>query len=161
MVQAWWLTQAANQQGKILEFSQNKRSRKLKKVLFIPILSALLLFSSCAQPAETPPPQEQEGIRVEVSRNGFNGTGGEFRIEVEEGEEIEITFVYGDKDFSQNNPHIIAFPTLGITTNALDENNPEETVRFTATETGEIVFMCTKVDCVGHPNLIQGRIVIK
>ncbi len=79
---------------------------------------------------------------------------------MEEGQEVEITFVYGDKDFSQNNPHVIAIPALGITTSALDENNPEETVRFTAEESGEVAFMCTNVDCVGHTNLLQGHIMV-
>ena len=101
-----------------------------------------------------------EGIRITVSRNGFDGTG-QFHIEVEEGEEVEITFVYGDGDFSQNNPHVIGILALGLTTGVIDRQNPEETLHFTAAETGEIMFMCTQVDCVGHANLQAGTIDVE
>ena len=110
---------------------------------------------SAAPEEETP--AHEEGIRVTVSRNGFDGSR-QFRIEVEEGEEFEITFVYGDGDFSQNNPHVIEITALGLTTGVIDRQNAEETLHFTATETGEISFMCTKVDCVGHANLLTGTI---
>ena len=102
----------------------------------------------------------EEAIRVDVSRNGFDGSR-QFHIEVEEGEEVEITFVYGDGDFSQNNPHVIEIPALGLTTGVIDRQNPEETLHFTATETGEISFTCTKVDCVGHANLVAGTIDVE
>ncbi len=140
----------------------------MKKVL--PFLSALVtvlvVTSACGTPPPPPPPAPtpppQEGVyRVEVSRQGFKNMTGESRLEVAAGQEIEITFVYGDNDFSQNNPHIIAIPALNITTDTLDRENPEVTVRFTASQTGEINFMCTKVDCVGHTNLLGGTIVVK
>ncbi len=41
-----------------------------------------------------------------------------------------------------------------------DEDNPEETVRFTA-KTGEAAFMCTLITCVGHTNLQGGIIIIQ
>jgi len=86
----------------------------------------------------------KESFRVKVSRSGFNNTQGEFRLEVEEGQEIEITFIYGDSDFYQNNPHVIVIPAFGITTGILDQENLEATVRFTASNTGEVRFMCTQ-----------------
>ncbi len=125
------------------------------------VVAVLVTACGQSQPPEAPPPPEKGTLRVEVSRNGFNNTPGAFRLEVEEGQEVEITFVYGDKDFSQNNPHIISVPALGITTTTLDQDNPEETLRFTASETGDVAFMCTKVDCVGHNNLLGGLIVIQ
>lgn len=109
-------------------------------------------------------PQEEGSFRVEVSLNGFNNTPGEFRLEVEEGQEVEITFVYGDYDLPVNNPHIIAIPDLGITPFILDQNNPEFTVSFTAPKVGEVTlfsFMCTQIACAGHNNLLGGTIVIQ
>ncbi len=136
----------------------------MKKVwLFLSVLMGLLVVASaCSQspPAPTPPPQE--GVyRVEVSRQGFKNMAGEAHLEGEVGQEVEITFVYGDSDFPQNNPHIMAIPAYDITTGTLDRENPEVTVRFTASQTGEINFMCTKVDCVGHTNLLVGTITIE
>lgn len=132
----------------------------MKRLLLLAVLVILTVVAgACGQsPA---PLEEQEGIRIEVSRNGFNGKGGEFRIEVEEGQEVEITFVYGDDDFPQNNPHIIEFPDLGVKTGTIDRDNLEETVRFTAGETGEVRFLCTLTDCVGHANLVRGMMHIE
>ncbi len=138
----------------------------MKKIvsLLVLLIGILVVVSACGQPqsVETGGEHEEEGsFRVEVSRNGFNDTAQEFHIEVEEDQEVEITFVYGDSDFSQNNPHRIIIPDYGIETAIIDENNPEVTVRFTATGHGEIAFMCSIPDCVGHSNLLGGRIVIE
>ncbi len=129
-----------------------------KVSILLPVFVGLLVVASaCAQqPPETPSHQETGALRVEVSRHGFNKSPGEFRLEVEEGQEVEITFVYGDGDFSQNNPHTIIIPDYGITTGILDENNREETVRFIAKGHGEVTFMCAITDCVGHTNLLGG-----
>ncbi len=129
-----------------------------KLFLLMSVLVAILLVvSSCgqSQSAEAPLPHEHEKatFRVEVSRYGFNQTPGEFRFEVEEGQEVEITFVYGDDDLAQNNPHSISVPNYGIKTSVLDRDNPEVTLRFTARETGEVAFMCVLADCTGHHNL--------
>ncbi len=125
----------------------------MKKVFLLisVLLGILVVGSSCVQPQPTPPPPG--ALLIEVSRYGFNNTQGEFRLEVEEGQEVEITFVYGDGDLAQNNPHIIAIPDYGIETGPLDRDNPEVTVSFIAEETGEVVFMCIQTTCVGHHNL--------
>ncbi len=75
--------------------------------------------------------------------------------------EVEITFIYGDDDLSVNNPHIITIPAFGITTDILDEENPEVTLSFTASDTGEVRFMCAQRMCDGHSNLQGGIIVIQ
>ncbi len=134
---------------------------KKVSILFLVLSGILVAAVSCAQPQQAEEPPPQGGIRIEVSRNGFDQTPGEFRLEVEQGQEVEITFVYGDKDFSQNNPHIIAIPDLGIETGVLDQENTEKTLRFTASNTGEVRFMCTDITCAGHPNLQGGIIVIQ
>ncbi len=134
-------------------------------LMMVMLVGILVMVSSCAQSPPTEVPlsggdQEEGTFRVEVSRNGFDSTAGEFRLEVEEGQEVEITFVYGDGDFPQNNPHVIAIPDYNIATSVIDENNPEVTLHFTA-KAGEAVFICTQITCVGHPNLQGGVIVIK
>ncbi|MEE8413029.1 MAG: hypothetical protein V3R96_00615 [Dehalococcoidales bacterium] len=135
-----------------------------KKFLLISVLLGIsLVISACAQSSEVETNEEHEdgAFRVEVSRNGFNNEAQGFHIEVEEDQEVELTFVYGDSDFSQNNPHNIIIPEYGIETGIIDENNPEVTVHFTATGHGEIAFMCAIPECIGHSNLVSGRIVIE
>lgn len=125
-------------------------------VTFILAILAIVAFpggDASAQAADKGP------IRIDVSRNGFNNTRGEFRLEVEEGQEVVITFIYGDGDLSQDNPHIIFISSYNIQTDTLDQANPEVTVRFTAGRPAEVSFMCT-LYCIGHENLQGGRITI-
>ncbi len=143
----------------------------MKKILpLLALAGTLLVVSSCgeSQPAaesqadaesQEPHAEEIAKFRVEVSRDGFDSTEGPFELDVEQGQEVEITFVYGDGDFVQNNPHVIVIPEYGIETAIIDENNPEETVRFTVTGTGSISFKCANMVCIGHPKLQGGRIV--
>ncbi len=123
--------------------------------LLLPLLAIATfpLSGALAQEAGNGP------FRIEVSRHGFNNTTGEFRIEVEEGQEVEITFVYGDGDLTRNNPHIIFISDYNIQTDIQDRENLEVTVRFTAGSPGEINFTCI-LYCKGHENLQGGRIVI-
>ena len=133
----------------------------MKKVFIVMavLLGILVVVSSCSPTS----PQEEVKFRVEVSRFGFDKNPGEFRLDVEAGQEVEITFVYGDGDFDENNPHIIAIPDYGLETGVLDRENPEVTVSFTAGSAGEVVaFTCIRTACVGHaPNLQGGTIVIQ
>lgn len=148
----------------------------MKKVfLLLSVLAGLLLIvGSCAQPqvAEAPPPHEEETVpaeeahpsseeatfRVEVSRLGFNNTPGEYHLEVEAGQEVTITFVYGDNDFPEDNPHIISIPELGIITGVLDLEHPEATVSFTLQEDEKVSFVCFNDECIGHANLLGGAV---
>ena len=111
-----------------------------------------LILASCAAPAA----DSTSNIlvsRVEVNRYGFNNTPGEFQLNVEAGQKVEVTFVYGDNDLPENNTHIIASADYGINTGPLDRNNPEVTLSFVAKETGEVVFSCIAPGCIGHHNL--------
>ncbi len=128
----------------------------MKKVLFVAVLGMVvsLILASCTAPTTaTHSSNNIPASKVEVGRWGFNKTPGEFLLEVEKGQEVEITFVYGDNDVPENNPHIISVPDYDIETDILDRDNQEVTVRFTATETGEVAFMCTSPECIGHHNL--------
>lgn len=129
---------------------------------FALILVAGLVLVGCGQeppPAPTPP-LETATFRVEVSRNGFNRTPGDFPLTVKQGQEVEITFVYGDTDIP-NNPHTVTIPSLAISTDIIDENNPQETLRFPAPRPGEILFMCGVPECNGHADLVGEKVVVE
>ena len=130
------------------------KNKELKKILFVSLLGmvASIILTGCATPAAS----SNDNIlirRVEVNQNGFNGIPGNLHLNVEEGQEVEITFVYKDDSLPGNNPHNIASPEYGIETGTLDKNNPEITLRFTANETGEVIFYCITPECIGHHNL--------
>jgi len=139
----------------------------MKKILILVLglIAGLLVLAGCAAETEEVVPaddhEEESGIRVEVSRNGFNGQAQGFQIEAHEGDEVKITFVYGDDDFSQNNPHKIIIPAYDIETEVIDENNPEVTVSFTASGHDDIIFMCSEAVCIGHTNLLDGKVTLE
>lgn len=132
------------------------------KLLFIigAVTAPLWLVALAAFPGNALAYQaEKSAIRIEVSQYGFNNLSGESRLEVMAGQEIEITFVYGDTDLSYDNPHVIFITGYNIKTDTLDRENPEVTVRFIADRSGEINFMCILV-CTGHDELQRGSIMI-
>lgn len=124
------------------------------KVLLVATVGVVvsLILTSCAAPAA----DSSSNIlvsRVEVSRWGFNNSPGDFHLDVEKGQEIEITFVWGDNGLPENNIHIVANPEYGLNTGTLDRNNPEVTLSLVAEETGQVVFSCVAPGCIGHHNL--------
>ncbi len=105
---------------------------KFKLLIMVAVILLLPLLAIAASLEGKASAQAGNGpIRIEVSRFGFNYTPEEFRPEVEVGQEVVITFVYGD--LPQQNPHRIFISGYNIQTDILDRENPEITVRFTAT----------------------------
>ncbi len=100
-------------------------------------------------------PNPVVAFTVVVSRNGFNGTSSAFTLQVNQGDEVKITFLYGDGDLSWDNPHIITIDGYSITTAAIDKNNPNATVQFIAGQAGQFKFYCS-TPCFGMENLQQG-----
>ncbi len=133
---------------------------KFKLLLIIGATALLLLLSATAVLPSGASAQEEKGpVRIEVNREGFSKTPGEFELEIEEGREVELTFVYGDNDLPYNNPHVIFINGYNIKTDTLDQENPEVTVRFLADKEGEFNFMCI-LACVGHAELQKGKLIV-
>lgn len=96
--------------------------------------------------------------RVLVGHAGFAVEGGA-PLAVRAGERVTLTFVYNDKDLDYDNPHRIYLPTLDLQTDLLSQDNPEVTVSFVATESGQIPFKCVE-QCQGHKALQDGYIEV-
>ena len=140
--------------------------RRFVFLFFILILIFFLVFPgmSLAQDASTQDTtsSEQQGnkqFRVEISEKGFNNSPDELRLEVVEGQAVEITFVYAEDASQDNNPHIFFVVGYKIQTDILDKDNPEVTVKFTADKTGEFPIACI-MDCAGHNNLQNAKLVV-
>ena len=91
--------------------------RRFVLLLFILILVFFLVFpgvvlaeGTSTQDTTSSTQLNNNHFRIEVSKNDFKNTSentsGELRIEVQQGQEVEITFVYAD-DTSIDNQHII------------------------------------------------------
>lgn len=92
-------------------------------------------------------------IRVVVSRNGFQPPV----IEVAAGEQVAITFVYGDTDLDYPNPHMIKLKDYGLQTAELSPDHPQHTLTFTVNKTGSFSMVCVAT-CNGHQQLQDGII---
>lgn len=128
-------------------------------IIFTLILVFLIIFPgmALAQDSTTGTQQNIKTFRVMVGEKGFNDSPEILRLEVEEGQEVEITFVYADNRY---NPHRIRIAGYNIDTGVLDQDNPEVTVRFIANRTGEVIFNCVLL-CGGHENLQGGIIAVR
>ena len=139
--------------------------RRFVFLFFILILIFFLVFPGMAlaedmstKDTTSSTQQGNNKFRVEVSKKGFNNTSEELRLEVVEGQEVEITFVYAD-DASRDNQHIMYIGGYKIQTDILGKDNPEVTVKFTANKTGEFPITCI-MECAGHQNLQNGKLVV-
>lgn len=140
-------------------------NRRLTLLFFILIFVFSLIFpgiimaeNMTAQSTASDTQQNNNTFRIEVSQDGFNKSSEELRIEVVEGQEVEITFVYADNT-SYDNTHIIYISGYKIQTEEINKSNPESTLKFTANQTGEFVITCI-VECTGHSNLQSGKLVV-
>jgi len=139
--------------------------RRFVFLFFILILIFFLVFPGMALAEATSTKDTtsstQQGnsqFRVEVSKKGFNNSSEELRLDVVEGQTVEITFVYAD-DASRDNQHIMYIGGYKIQTDILGKDNPEVTVKFTADKTGEFPITCI-MECAGHQNLQNGKLVV-
>ncbi len=122
--------------------------------------AAILVATLVALAAWRPSPVvAQEGapvkVTVKVGDTGFDpGT-----IEVNQGQAVEITFVFANKAYP-NDEHIIVFEKYGIESEKLDAQHPEVTVKFVASTSGTFNFKCD-VECDAHHDLQAGSLKVK
>ena len=100
------------------------------------------------------------GIRiftVMVSSQGFNGSSNTLNLDVSQGDQVEITFVY---DSTVNTAHEIAIEGYNIQTAILDKANPISKIQFVAGQAGSFLIHCI-IPCVGMENLQNAWLVVQ
>jgi hypothetical protein len=128
----------------------------LRRVLIIVAL-LLALQPALVLAAPTNPATGTDAVKsfvIVVGRNGFNGTSS-LVVEVNQGDTVSLTFVYGDTDLARNNPHAIAIVGYGLSTPKLGRTSPNATIQFVAGQAGDFVIHCT-LPCLGMDNLQNG-----
>ena len=90
---------------------------------------------------------------IVVSERGFEPPV----LDVPEGQPVELTFVYGDGHLPDDNPHILRIEGLNIESGEISRSTPQTTVTFTASQSGEIKYVCS-IRCVGHGRLRDGKL---
>lgn len=97
-------------------------------------------------------------LRVEVSYRGWNGSR-DFTIDAQEGQQVEITFVWADTAVPDN-AHRIRIKGYDLVTPILDIDNREYTLKFIADKTGTFELMC-EWRCEGHKEALdKGALVV-
>ncbi len=105
--------------------------------------------------AQTP---EVAKIRVEITDGGFNGNPGEFVIQVQQGQQVELTFVWAQQAHPQDT-HIIELRGYGLETKELSYYEREDTIKFVADKPGTFDFLCV-VECDIHKSLQRGQLKV-
>jgi hypothetical protein len=93
-----------------------------------------------------------------VSSMGFNGSA-ELRIEVNQGDTVRITFLYGDHGMKMGNPHIIEIEKFGVKVELSGEEE-KKVVELTINQPGAFSIRCI-LRCRGHENLQNGVLVVR
>ncbi len=134
------------------------RERKKLMLIVAAIAFVTLTLALSPPPSHASTSTQLRTFTVIVSRNGFNGTAGTFTLNVQQGDSVKITFVYGDDDLAVDNPHAIAFEGYRIQTVNIGKSNPTVTVEFVADVSGTFNFYCY-IPCLGMENLLGHLIV--
>jgi len=100
-----------------------------------------------------------KSFTVIVSSSGFNGSSNPFYLQVVQGDQVDVRFIYGDQDLSFDNPHKVLIGGYNIVTPDIDSQAPVQEVKFTANQVGSFQFYCI-IPCFGMNNLQNGYLVV-
>jgi len=95
---------------------------------------------------------------VIVSSQGFNGSSNTLNLDVSQGDQVGITFVYDDP--TVDTAHKIAIEGYNIQTAILDKANPISKIQFAAGQVGSFLIHCV-IPCVGMENLQNAWLLVK
>ncbi|MEM4314806.1 MAG: hypothetical protein QXI97_02255 [Nitrososphaerota archaeon] len=116
-----------------------------------PAAAHIVVLGSDARPS-------MKEFTIIVTRMGFNGSA-ELRMEVNQGDTVKITFLYGDHDMKADNPHLIEIEKFDVKVE-LSREEEKKTVELTINQPGVFSIRCI-LRCRGHENLQNGVLVVK
>ena len=93
-----------------------------------------------------------------VSSRGFNGSSNTLNLNVPQGDQVDITFVYSDPTI--NTAHQLAVEGYNIRTSIIDQANPISKIQFVAGQIGSFQIHCI-IPCVGMENLQNAWLLVK
>ena len=99
-----------------------------------------------------------ETFTVMVSSHGFNGSSNTLNLDVSQGDQVDITFVYSDP--TVNTAHEMAIEGYNIKTTIIDQANPIAKIQFVAGQVGSFLIHCI-IPCVGMENLQNAWLFVK
>ncbi|MDP2663343.1 MAG: hypothetical protein Q8R28_21715, partial [Dehalococcoidia bacterium] len=97
-------------------------------------------------------------IRVELNDAGFNGDSGDFDVEVQQGQLVEITFVWNHQAYPQEE-HILVLEGYKLETDKIDAEHREGSFKFLSDKVGTFNFWCD-IECETHDLLQKGHLKV-
>ncbi len=124
-------------------------------VLLVVFMTMSLQPIARAEAPDVPP------LRVEVTDSGFafNGMSGDVNIEVQQGQLVEIVFIWNHRGYPAEE-HVIVLDGYKLETDKIDASHREATLKFIANKPGTFTFKCD-LNCDIHSALQRGRLKVK
>lgn len=139
--------------------------RRHQILVSISLFLALLLPGAPARLVYADGPSRPETVHapthvvIEVKDEGFNGQPDDFTIEVEEGQLVELTFVWSHVGWVEEE-HIMVLEGYDLEWDQIDFHNREATQQFIADKPGTFDFKCD-LDCEVHDILQRGHLKVR
>jgi len=95
---------------------------------------------------------------VIVSSHGFNGSSNTLNLDVSQGDQVSIKFVYNDP--TVNTAHEIAIDSYNIQSAIINKANPISIIQFVAGQVGSFLIHCI-IPCIGMENLQNAWLLVK
>ena len=128
-----------------------------RAITSVAVAMALLLPAMALHLAYADQPEALK-VRVEINDGGFNGNPGDFTIEVEQGQLVELTFVWDQKGYVQDE-HIMVLAGYKLEWDPINSEHREATLTFIADKPGTFDLKCDE-DCQIHDILQQGTLKV-
>jgi len=106
-------------------------------------------------PSQEPGSPGSRNFTIIVGHDGFNHSSGPLTLHVNQGENLTIKFIYGDANFTFDNPHIIMIEGYNAQTHLLDKKAPVQVLSIIVGQTGRFVIYCI-IPCFGMENMQTG-----
>jgi len=115
-------------------------------------LLALLVFQTGAlYPSRADEPTK---LTVKITDLGFDP----LTVQVEQGKAVELTFLWAQTAYLDDQ-HVIALEGYNVSSDQIDRDHTQATVKFIATKVGSFNFKCD-IECDLHPALQTGTVKV-
>jgi len=131
----------------------------MKKIIALALNLAFIALMLMPTPEIATAAHDKTHITVTIDDAGFNGKPGDFTIEVDQGQLVELTFVWAHKGYP-NEEHVMVLEGYKLEWGQIDSQNRQATLKFIADKPGTFTFKCD-LKCDLHDYLQSGRLKVK
>ncbi|MBI3537134.1 MAG: hypothetical protein HY070_06225 [Chloroflexi bacterium] len=131
----------------------------MKKKFLILIIILVLAIIAAYAPNHADASHAKGHIIVKIDDEGFNGTSGDFTIEVDQGQTIELTFQWAHQALG-GEEHVMVLEGYKLEWDKINSSHQQATVKFIADKSGTFTFKCD-LECDLHRHLQKGHLLVR